>query len=119
MVENQDPDRDVLGILSDDVAKTILTVTDQQAMSAQALEARCDASLATIYRRVDELLASGLLRERLELRPDGNHHKTFESNLDQLSVRLDDGSLEIDVDRRDDAADRLRTIWDAMQPRWR
>lgn len=26
---------------------------------------------------------------------------------------------EIDVDRRDDAPDRLRTLWDAMQPGWK
>jgi len=119
VVENQDPDRDVLGILGDDVAKDILTVTDQRAMSAQALEARCDASLTTVYRRVDELIESGLLRERLELRPDGNHRKTFESNLERLSVSIDDGELEVDVEKRDDPPDRLRTIWDAIQPRWR
>lgn len=119
MVETQEPERDVLGVLSDDTAKDILTVTDQRAMSAQALEARCDASLTTVYRRIDELLECRLLRERMELQPDGNHYKTFESNLEHLSVTIDDGDLEVDVDRCDDAPDRLRTIWDAMQPRWR
>lgn len=118
MVETQEPDREVLAVLSDDIAETILTVTDQHAMSAQSLEARCDASLTTIYRRIDELLAYGLLRERLELQPDGNHYKVFESNLEELSVNIDDGDLDVNVDRCDDAPDRFSTIWDAMTPRW-
>lgn len=118
MVEKQGPERDVLGVLSDDIAKNILAATDQRPMSAQTLESHCDASLTTVYRRIDELLDCGLLRERVEPQPDGNHYKTFESNLERLSVSIDDGDLEVDVDRRDDPADRFHTIWDAMEPRW-
>lgn len=118
MVENKRLNGQILDLLSDDVVKSILTVTDQRAMSAQSLEAHCDASLATIYRRIEELLELGLLREQMELQADGNHYKMFQSNLERLSVSLDDGDLEIDVDRRDDAPDRFRTVWDAMQPRW-
>lgn len=119
MVETEARNDRILDVVSDDVVKSILTVTDRQAMSAQTLEAHCDASLATVYRRIEELLELGLLRERTELRADGNHYKMFESNLEHLSVRLDDGDLEIDVDRRDDAPDRLRTIWDAMDTGWK
>lgn len=108
----------ILDVLSDDVAKQILTLTDQRLMSARALDAQCDASLATIYRRIEELLELDLLREQTALQPDGNHYKKFESNLERLSVNLDDGDLEIDVDRRHDPPDRLRTIWDAMRPGW-
>lgn len=118
VVENKRLNGQILDLLSDDVVKSILTVTDQRAMSAQSLEAHCDASLATIYRRIEELLELGLLREQMEFQADGNHYKMFQSNLERLSVSLDDGDLEIDVDRRDDAPDRFRTVWDAMQPRW-
>lgn len=119
VVEPKDSNGTVIDLISDDVVKSILTVTDQQAMSAQTLEAHCDASLATVYRRIDELVEKGLLRERVELQSDGNHYRVFEPNLERLSLYLDDGELKIDVDRRDDAPDRLRTIWNAMQPRWK
>lgn len=108
----------ILDLLSDDVVKRILVVADCEPMSAQSLEPHCDASLATIYRRIEDLLEFGLLRERTELESDGNHYRRFESNLDRLSISLDDGDLSIDVDRRDDAPDRLRTMWDAMQSGW-
>lgn len=119
MVEGNRSNGEIVDLLGDDLVKDILTVTDQQAMSAQTLEGHCDASLATIYRRVDELMEFGLLRERLEPQSDGNHYKVYEPNLERLSLRLDDGRLEIDVDRRDDAPDRLRTMWNAMQPGWK
>lgn len=118
VVENGRQTDRIFELLSDDVVKRILTVTDQRAMSAQTLEEYCDASLATVYRRVEELLALGLLSERTEFRSDGNHYKKFESNLEHLAVTLDDGDLTVAVDRRDDAPDRLRMIWDAMQPGW-
>lgn len=118
MVETDPRDDRILELLSDDVVKRILTVTDQRATSAQRLDEHCDASLATIYRRIEDLLELGLIRERTEFRADGNHFKKFESNLERLAVSLDDGDLRVAVDRRDDAPDRLRTIWDAMQPGW-
>lgn len=57
--------------LSDDVTKPILTVADEHRMTTQALESHCDASLASIYRRIEELLELGLLRERMEPQSDG------------------------------------------------
>lgn len=118
MTELETPDDRILDLLSDDVAKQILTLTDQQAMSAQSIEPYCDASLATIYRRIEELLDIGLVREQTEFQANGNHYRKFESNLNHLSVRLDEGDLEIDINRCDDAPDRFRTVWDAMQPGW-
>nr|WP_233341061.1 helix-turn-helix domain-containing protein [Haloprofundus sp. MHR1] len=114
-MRNEQRGSEILALLGDDVSRTILAATDRQPLSAQTLEERCDASLATIYRRIEDLLAHRLLRERTELRSDGNHYKTFEANLEQVDVSLDDGSLAVDVARRDDAPDRFRGIWDSMQ----
>jgi len=108
VVETDQRNDRILELLSDDVVKRILSVTDQRATSAQGLDDYCDASLATIYRRIEDLLELGLLRERTEFQADGNHFKKFESNLECLAVSLDDGTLQVAVDRRDDAPDRLR-----------
>ncbi|MFC6952945.1 transcriptional regulator [Halorubellus litoreus] len=115
MAEIESIDDRILDALSDDVGKRILTMTDRRAMSAHSLEEHCEASLATIYRRIEELLDLGLLREQTCVQSDGNHYRQFESNLEHLAVTLDDGDLHVDVDRRDDAPDHFRTIWDAMQ----
>lgn len=119
MVETGSQTDRLFELLSDDVVKSILTVTDRRAASAQTLEEHCDASLATVYRRIEELLELGLLSAQTEFQPNGNHYERFESNLDHLAVSLEDGNLEVAVDRCDDAPDRLRVIWDAMQPGWK
>ncbi|WP_336360302.1 ArsR family transcriptional regulator [Haladaptatus sp. ZSTT2] len=79
------------------------------------LEQSCDASLTTIYRRIEELREFELVRERVNVHPNGNHYKTYEANLEHLGVHLTDGKLDVEVKHRDDGPDRFRGIWDAMQ----
>lgn len=105
----------LLSLLGDETVQRILTATDERSMSAQMLEARCDASLTTIYRRIEELLEHELLQVRTEVQSDGNHYKAYEARLKHLGVNLRDGALDVEVERRNDAPDRFRDIWDAMQ----
>jgi biotin operon repressor len=79
-------------------------------MSASTLTETCDASRATIYRRIDDLLT-----EHLEIDADGNHYNVYETNLEHVDIHLVDGEFEIQVTRREDAADRLSRIWDELR----
>lgn len=118
MTGTESPDEQALALLGDDLARAILAATDERPLSAEGLEERCDASLATIYRRVESLLDHGLLVERTDLRSDGNHRREFESNFDRLDVSLNGSEFDVEIARRDDAPDRFRGIWDAMQGGW-
>ena len=106
-----------LAFLGDEAVRIILTETDERPMSAQMLDQRCDASLSTIYRRIEDLLDHQLLRSRTKVRPDGNHYDLYESNLEHLDITLEDGNFDVELTRRNDAPDRFRTIWDSMQER--
>lgn len=55
-------------------------------MSVKTLGEECDASLPTVYRRVDRLIACGLLAERTEVVADGHHFSKYEARLDRLTV---------------------------------
>lgn len=103
----------VLTLLDDDHARAILTATSVEPMSARELSDHCDVSRTTVYRRVERLTAAGLLDERTRPRADGHHDTVYVALLDELSIRLRDGDLEFDLDRRgDDVADRLTRLWE-------
>lgn len=75
----------------------------------------CDASRATVYRRVDDLLDHDLLTEQLKIDETGNHYTVYEANLDHIDIHLADGDFEVTVTRREDAADRITRIWDELR----
>lgn len=101
----------VVGLLDDEYARTILTAVSTEHMSATELADHCDCSLPTAYRRLDRLECAGLVAERTRPRSDGHHDTVYTATLDEVSIRLRDGELELAVDRRDDPAGRLAELW--------
>ena len=106
----------VLAVLDDEYARDILTHTSVEPMSASTLSDRCDASLPTIYRRLERLEECRLVTEETELAPDGNHYSVYSANLDHLELDLEDGELSLEVTYRDeDVADRFTRMWEGMR----
>lgn len=106
----------VLAVLDDDYARQILTETSVEPMSASTLSERCDASLPTIYRRLDRLEECQLVNEETELAPDGNHYSIYSANLDRLELSLEDGSFELELSyREEDVADKFTRMWEGMR----
>lgn len=102
----------VVGLLDDEYARAILAETSQQPLSASELAERCDASLATVTRRLEDLAAADLVTEGTRPRTDGHHDTVYVAQLDRLEVRLRDGTFEFDVARRErDMADELTRLW--------
>ncbi len=107
---------DLFGLLDDEYARAILTATSVEPMSASTLSDRCDASLPTIYRRLERLRECGLVTEQTELAPDGNHYSVYEARLERLEVTLENGDIEVSVTRNDeDVADKFTRLWEGMR----
>ena len=103
----------LLGLLEDEHARTILTATSERPMSVAELSETHDLSMTTAYRRVDRLLEVDLLVERTRPRPDGHHDEVYAANLDRVEIKLRDGELEVDCERRStDMADQLTRLWE-------
>lgn len=92
-------------LLGDELARTILALTSVEALSADALSDRCNASQPTVYRRLDELQEYDLLAERTEYDADGNHYKRYECQLQEVCVGVENGSFTTDLRLRHDVAD--------------
>lgn len=102
---------DLLSLLGEDRVREILAATSREPLSAKDLSQECDVALSTIYRRVEEMLAQDLLIERTQIEADGSHHSVYEANVDHLAVEIEDGSINVNVHIREDAAERFSRIW--------
>jgi predicted transcriptional regulator len=104
----------VVGLLDDDYARAILEAASEEPRSAKELAEAIDASLPTVYRRVDDLVDAGLLVEETELRSDGNHHSVYEAALERVELELTEGTLEMQLQRSTDVADRFTDMWERL-----
>ncbi|MGM0606306.1 MAG: helix-turn-helix domain-containing protein [Halobacteriota archaeon] len=107
---------DLFALLDDEYARAILTATRTKPMSAKQLSEDCDASLPTIYRRVDRLIDVGLLDEQTKPAADGHHYSVYTAALDRLTVELTADGLRVDVTHRppSDVADRFTEMWEGI-----
>ena len=110
-MSTDDRTRALMDLLGQERVRQILAATSRGSMSAKELSEECDVALSTIYRRVEDMVASDLLVERTRLESDGSHHSVYEANVDHLDVDVDDGTIEVNVHVREDAAQRFSRIW--------
>lgn len=101
---------ELLGLLGQERVRQILAATSRDPKSAKELSEECDVALSTIYRRVEDMIASDLLVERTRIESDGSHHSVYEANVDHIDVDID-GTIGVSVHVREDAAQRFSRIW--------
>jgi len=105
----------LLAVLDDEGTREVLEAVDGDPQSAAELSKRCEVTVSTVYRRLERLASVGLVEERTRARSDGHHESVYVAALDELSVRLRDGELECDVERRQrDIADDLTRLWEGF-----
>jgi predicted transcriptional regulator len=112
----EEPDVEAVGtLLADPTVRTILVQTSQEPMPVSTLEDHCDASEATIYRRLSDLRDYGFVAEHTEPDVEGGHHRqVYAARPRRITVELQDGRLECDVDRREPMADRFTRLVEGL-----
>lgn len=106
----------VLQSLDDDKCRAILKLLDEP-RSANELCEECDLSSSTVYRKLELLRESALVREYTEVRRDGPNATLYERDFTDISISIDEsGGFTIDIDRPEkDAEDRMATFWTEMK----
>lgn len=114
---SDDGEVDVVDVLSDDYARTILEQTREEPKSVDALSDACGADPSTIYRRVEQLQERDLLEDQQKLDPGGHHYKVYSARLREVRIRLDENGFEVDVDRgpTEAAADRFTRLYEGFK----
>ena len=110
-MSTDDRSDELLELLGQESVRQILAATSRDPRSARELSEECDVALSTIYRRVEDMVASDLLVERTRIESDGSHHSIYEANIDHLDIDIEDGTIDVSVHVREDAAQRFSRIW--------
>lgn len=110
-MSSSERDGHLLELLGQERVREILAATSREQCSAKELSEECEVALSTIYRRVEAMVEQDLLVERTRIEADGSHHAVYEANVDLVSVEIEDGSIDVRVSVREDAAERFSRIW--------
>ena len=102
-------------VFGDSLAREILVVASEQPVSAEAIGNHADASLPTVYRRLDTLTELDMLAERRHVDPDGNQYREFETALQGVTLEIDDGGIDVDIRIRRDISDRFKAFWNELE----
>ena len=109
-MSTDDRSDELLELLGQERVRQILAATSRDPKSAKELSEECNVALSTIYRRVEDMIAGDLLVERTRIESDGSHHSVYEANVDHIDVDID-GTIDVSVHVREDAAQRFSRIW--------
>jgi len=84
-----------LRLLDDEYAREILAALADAPMRGRDLIERCEMSRATVYRRLDRLRAAGFVTAETAVDPNGHHCQEFRLARDELTVRIENGTLTV------------------------
>ncbi|MGB9950907.1 winged helix-turn-helix domain-containing protein (plasmid) [Haloarcula marismortui] len=104
---------DRIDILGRRYSSEIMAATDTP-RSAGELSDDLGIPIATCYRRVEELVAAGFLKEQTAKRADGRAFAQFQRTTDAIDIRFD-GSVSVHTRPRDVQPFYLRLVPDAFQ----
>jgi hypothetical protein len=110
-VTNQwDPDS-IFEVLASRDSRRILAAASVRPLSARELDQVCDASLPTIYRRINVLLDYELLSEEQVVDSDGKQYKRYTTDLKEIRIEVRDGGFNVNVEVRKDAVDKFGELF--------
>lgn len=117
LVADDAPDAEtVLGALHDEDCRTILTELAEPRTARELLE-QCEIPRSTLYRKLDRLVESTLVREGTEIRQDGSHASRYDVDFEEVCItRNADADLEVEIERPAKRADeRLAELWSEVR----
>jgi DNA-binding transcriptional ArsR family regulator len=89
-----DPE-ELLALLSDDYARSMLEALVGESLPAREIAERLDVSRATVYRRLDRLEEAGLVEGSMTYDADGHHRRQFTTAVDRLTFTVEDGGVDV------------------------
>lgn len=106
MTDEWNPDG-IFDVLASEESRRILAAASVRPMTAKELEQLCSASLPTIYRRLNVLVDYDLLSEEQLVDPAQEQSTQYSTDLQELSVTVEDGSFDVNIAFNKDRIDKF------------
>lgn len=106
---------DVFDVFGDSLARRILVLASDRALSADEFAEQFDASRPTIYRRLNALIDYDLVRESQQIDMSGNHYQVYETTLKRVSFEIEGGGYTIDMTMRQSLAEQFESFWTDLE----
>jgi DNA-binding HxlR family transcriptional regulator len=100
--------RELLDLLDDPFTQRVVCALRDGPKAATEVVESCDASRATVYRRLRRLADHDLVAVETECHPDGHHRNRYRLTLDSLTVEIGEDGLYAAVALTDDPAGDAR-----------
>ena len=106
---------DLFDVCASEDVRQILAATNVRSMSGQDLADICGRSLATIYRRIQAMEDYDLLSEELTRDPDGTQYNEYRSDLNEITINVDEGQLNVNIDIERDTVDQFAELIEDLE----
>ena len=95
------PPERLFALFEAEYTEDILETLGDRPMAARELVRKCDASRATVYRRLNALQSAGLVAETMAYDPDGHHRTVYRATVDRIEIALTEDGLSVTATRRE------------------
>lgn len=83
---------ELLALLGDEYTREILATIGDESLPAREIASRSEISRATVYRRINRLVAVGVVEEVMSIHPEGQHRREFQIAHNRIELSLVDGA---------------------------
>lgn len=80
----------LLSLLGDEYTRAIVDALGTESLPAREIATRADVSRPTVYRRLEQLEAAGVVEPTMRVDPDGHHRQGFQLTIDGFELSLGD-----------------------------
>lgn len=101
----------IFEVLASEESRRILAAASVQPVSAKELEQVCDASLPTIYRRLDVLVDYDLLSADPGVNPAQDQSKRYSTDLKEINIEIADGEINVNLEIKKDTVDKFGELF--------
>jgi len=93
--------------LNNEDTRAVIEALDDGPLSAKEVSERCELSMSTTYRKLNQLSDAGLLEEGTAINLEGKHATTYRRCVDRIAVSITDDGFELELSGSTPADDTI------------
>lgn len=106
----------ILEAMADECSLAILKGTTDRARSAMEIVHECGLPPSSVYRRISDCQAAGLLTvERIVVTDGGKKYSLYRSTVSDIRAEYKAGDVELNVSFNEDVVAKLSRLWASMR----